>query len=90
MSSYNLAPTARFRKRFKAFRKKHPDLLITIDDRLELLRQDPHNVRLKTHKLSGTLQGCWAASVSYEYRIVFRLDEDVIYLLSIGTHDEVY
>jgi len=87
---FELVPTAQFRKSFKLFRRKHPDLLSTIDDRLELLRKDPNNYRLRSHKLKGNLAGCMAASITYQYRLVFVIERKRIYLLAIGTHDEVY
>ncbi len=51
---------------------------------------------LGTHKLSGVLSGLWACSCGYDCRIVFSLETDtttgneVILLLDIGTHQEVY
>ena len=47
-----------------------------------------------THKLKGDLADLWSCSAGYDLRIVFRLGKDdrgnLIELLSIGTHDEVY
>lgn len=54
---------------------------------------------LKSHKLRGDLQGCWACSVTYSIRIVFEVgppevirgvEAETITLLTVGTHDEVY
>ena len=40
------------------------------------------------------LAGLWACSAGYDLRIVFEIakrnDEEVILLVSVGTHDEVY
>ncbi|HDL65321.1 MAG TPA: plasmid stabilization protein [Proteobacteria bacterium] len=52
--------------------------------------------RLETHKLKGKLSGSWACSAGYDLRIVFdfveseKQKEDDIFLLEIGTHEEVY
>jgi mRNA-degrading endonuclease YafQ of YafQ-DinJ toxin-antitoxin module len=49
-----------------------------------------------THKLKGSLADCYACSVNYGDRIVFRFvqnpesGEEEIFLLAIGSHDEVY
>jgi mRNA-degrading endonuclease YafQ of YafQ-DinJ toxin-antitoxin module len=41
--------------------------------------------------LSGNLDGCFALSITYEYRLVFKfVSEDRVLLLDIGTHDDVY
>lgn len=51
---------------------------------------------LETHKLSGNLSGALACSCGYDCRIIFFLEQDkgsgaeVIVLVDIGTHDEVY
>ncbi len=51
---------------------------------------------LGTHKLSGKLNGLQACSCGYDCRLVFSIEQDtetsreVIVLLDIGTHDEVY
>ena len=51
---------------------------------------------LGIHKLSGNLFGLLACSCGYDCRIVFTIEQDaendreVIVLLDIGTHDEVY
>lgn len=52
---------------------------------------NPFNPLLKTHKLTGRLQGLWAFSVSNDCRIIFRfLSDNEILLIDIGSHDEVY
>jgi len=63
---------------------------------LDKLAEDPYHSTLKTHKLSGQLEGLWACWVEYDCRIVFAFEsdpntgEDVIVLIDLGTHDEVY
>lgn len=63
---------------------------------LDELAHDPFHPALKTHKLSGQLKGLWACSVEYDCRIVFTFEldpdtgDDMIVLIDLGTHDEVY
>lgn len=62
------------------------------------LAENPFDLSLKTHKLRGQLEGLWACWVEYDCRIVFtfELDSDpqvkgeMIVLVDLGTHDEVY
>jgi mRNA interferase YafQ len=60
------------------------------------LAQDPFAPAQKTHKLSGQLQGLWACWVEYDCRIIFAFEtepqtgEELIVLIDLGTHDEVY
>ena len=47
--------------------------------------------QLRTHKLSGKLEGLWAFSVDEDCRVVFEfIGEDRVLLIDIGSHDEVY
>jgi len=43
---------------------------------------------LRTHKLENTER--WARSYAYDGRILFRWAGDLITLLDVGSHDEVY
>lgn len=80
----------RFQKKLKAFLIKHPGVESIIETKLAILQNDPWDDRLKTHKLSGVLKNCLACNISYEYRLIFYIKEGAIFLLTIGTHDEVY
>ncbi len=61
--------------------------------RLELFINDPFDVRLKTHKLSGKLKDLWSFSIEYDLRVVFYFTKDKprkAIFVDIGTHAEVY
>ena len=81
---------------FKRVLKKQPDVREDIENTLRLLVQDPFTPELETHKLKGKLSGSWACSAGYDLRIIFdfvkdkKRKEDDIFLIEIGTHDEVY
>jgi len=85
-----------FLRAFKRAVKKHPTLGKDIEKALRLLAEDPFDPQLETHKLKGKLSGTWACSVGYDLRMVFDFvkskgkKEDDIFLIEIGTHDEVY
>jgi len=80
----------KFDRKLRNFLKKHPELVPTVREKFLILEKNPKDKRIKTHKLTGKLSGLFAASITYEYRIVFYLDKNDIFLLAIGTHDEVY
>ena len=52
---------------------------------LRLLAANPHEMRLRTHKLTGER---WACSYAYQGRIVFLWAGELITLLDLGSHDE--
>lgn len=74
--------------------KKDPQLAPQLSLALSRLSEDAFAPILRSHKLKGTLRGKWAASASYDCRIVFRFveheGEEAILLLTVGSHDEVY
>jgi addiction module RelE/StbE family toxin len=52
-----------------------------------LFKENPFEPSLRTHKLSGSLEGYYAFSVNYSLRIVFRfIDNDKVFFVVIGTH----
>ena len=58
---------------------------------LELFSENPFDSRLKTHKLSGKLEGLWAFSIDYDCRVIFKfVGRNEVFLIDIGGHDEVY
>jgi mRNA-degrading endonuclease YafQ of YafQ-DinJ toxin-antitoxin module len=74
--------------------KKQPEAVASVRSTLELLAEDVFDVRLRTHKLKGDLDGLWACGAGYDLRIVFELTQhdgaEAVLLMAIGTHDEVY
>ncbi len=85
-----------FRRAFKRAVRKNPKLEERIFEILELLVDDPFAPSLKAHKLKGQLEGLWGCWVEYDCRIIYTFgqdtdsDEELIVLIDIGTHDEVY
>lgn len=85
-----------FRRAFKRRTRRDSILQERIFDVLDQLARDPFLPTLKTHKLSGQLQGLWACWVEYDCRIIFAFEtkpqtgEELIVLIDLGTHDEVY
>jgi mRNA interferase YafQ len=85
-----------FKRSFKRLTRKNLQLQDKILEVLELLSKDPFAPSLKSHKLAGKLDGLLSCSVAYDCRIIFafRKDtmtgEDLIVLIDIGSHDEVY
>jgi mRNA-degrading endonuclease YafQ of YafQ-DinJ toxin-antitoxin module len=77
--------TAHFRRRSRKLSQRDAALVATAIQRLQT---DPRDPRLQTHKLGGSNR--WASSYAANGRIVFTWQTDVITLLDVGTHDEVY
>jgi mRNA-degrading endonuclease YafQ of YafQ-DinJ toxin-antitoxin module len=74
-----------FRRRYRKLAE--PDRR-AVDRALRLLAADPRDPRLRSHKLEGGER--WACRYAYDGRIVFIWAAEVILLLDVGTHDDVY
>jgi mRNA interferase YafQ len=78
----------------KRLGKKDRRAFAAIRTTLATLQDDAFDPKLGSHKLKGDLAGLWACSAGYDLRIVFEIakhnDDEVILLVSVGTHDEVY
>lgn len=91
-----LVLTSKFKRAYRKFAKNDISRRRNIEAILLKMSEDVYTNSLATHKLSGELMGLWACSCGYDCRIVFSIEidvhngQEVILLLDIGTHDEVY
>jgi len=89
---YKLLETSSYAKKIRKFLKKHPNIFKKYEKTILFLGKDPHHPSLRLHKLQGVLSEYYSISIDIEYRIIidFIIVDDVIYLIDIGSHDEVY
>ena len=89
-----LIVTPHFSRSLKRVVRRDPPAARLVNATLAALAADARDPALRTHGLRGGLVGCWACSVTRDLRIVFRFEveggDEVIVLLDVGTHDEVY
>ena len=90
----SLGWTPKSLRSFKRLVRQNPQLRTLIEQALQQLVEDPFHPSLRTHKLKGDIANTWACSVDYDNRILFKFEqnsaEEVILLLNIGSHDDVY
>lgn len=89
MTEVALSPSFRraYRKRIHGRR----ELEERFARQLELFIQNPHDPRLRTHKLSGQLKELWSFTVDYDCRVVFYFTSGGgAVFVGIGKHDAVY
>ncbi len=89
---YKLVETKNYIKKIKKFFKKHPNLLNKYEKTIFFLENDPFHPSLRLHKLQGDLKEFYSVSIDLEYRIIidFIIIDKQIFLIDIGSHDEVY
>jgi addiction module RelE/StbE family toxin len=91
-----LVLTERFKRAYRKFVRRDRKLQGRIEEVLRQMQTDVFAPHLAAHKLSGKLHDLWACSCGYDCRLIFsiefdqRTEREVIVLLDIGTHDEVY
>jgi mRNA interferase YafQ len=79
--------SSRFLRKARKLKPPRDELLRAA---LTRFASDPHDPLLRTHKPKGDVGDYWAFSVDDDLRVLFRRDGDVLFLVSLGTHDEVY
>ncbi|MCG6553670.1 MAG: type II toxin-antitoxin system mRNA interferase toxin, RelE/StbE family [Candidatus Magnetominusculus sp. LBB02] len=79
-----------FIKKVSKYFKKDQALKKEYLDCVSKIIKNPFDPSLKTHKLTGNLKDRYACSLTHDIRITFTLSGDTLYLLNIGSHDEVY
>ena len=89
---YKLLETKSYIKKIKKFLKKHPNLFKKYEKTISILEQNPFHPSLRLHKLQGYLKEFYSVSIDLEYRIIidFIIIDEQIFLIDIGSHDEVY
>ncbi len=79
--------SSRFQRRARKLREPHATMLRAA---LRRFARDPQDPLLRTHKLRGELSDYWAFSVDDDLRMLFRWDDEVAFLVHLGSHDEIY
>jgi mRNA interferase YafQ len=91
-----LITTPKFNRSLRKFTKRNSELRERIQKTLEQMTEDVFAANLDTHKLGGSLDGINACSCGYDCRVLFSIEQDpetdseLIVLLDVGNHDDVY
>ena len=86
-----IAFSSSFKRAFTKRIEGHRPLEEKFWKRMEMFKEDPHDPRLRTHKLSDELQGYWSFSIEYDVRVIFQfVSNNRAVFQDIGSHDEVY
>ena len=91
---FYLKATKPFIKKYKKLVKENLALKKQIGIALDILRDNPQEPKLKSHKVSTSQFGqVWSIRITRDIRILWDYDKDsqlLLLLLDIGGHDNVY
>jgi mRNA-degrading endonuclease YafQ of YafQ-DinJ toxin-antitoxin module len=89
---FEIIETKTYIRKVRKFLKKHPNIFKKYEKTIFILEQNPHHPSLRLHKLQGEMKEYFSVSIDMEYRIIidFIIVDEKIYLLDIGSHDEIY
>ena len=79
--------SSRFLRKAKKLRKPRAPLLRAA---LRRFAADPQDPLLRTHKLKGDLSDYWSFTVDDDLRVLFRWEGTDVFLVNLGSHDQVY
>jgi addiction module RelE/StbE family toxin len=86
-----IAFSSSFKRAFKKRIDGRKDLEEKFWRRVEIFTNNPHDPRLRTHKLSGGLRELWSFTIEYDVRVVFYFAPgNRVVFVDVGSHDEVY
>ncbi|MEA2047215.1 MAG: type II toxin-antitoxin system mRNA interferase toxin, RelE/StbE family [Campylobacterota bacterium] len=81
-----------YEKKAIKFFKKHKDIYLQYEKTIELLQHNPQHPSLRLHKLQGKMNQFSSVSINMKYRVIidFIIVDEVIILIDIGSHDDIY
>ena len=81
-----------YEKRAIKFFKKHKDKYEKYKKTIELLQNNPEHPSLRLHKLQGKMNNFSSVSIDVKYRIIIDIIiiDNIIILIDVGSHDDVY
>ncbi len=82
-----LIATPRFDRELDRLIKKRLDVAKRIDKTLRLFSLNPRHPSLRLHKISRDM---YSLSIDMDLRILILWEDDQVFLLRIGTHEDVY
>lgn len=88
MTPYSILLSKNFQKDLLKLISKNPSVKEKITKVLLVIQTNPRHPSLRLHKLVGIDH--WSISVDLSIRIIMMIDGNNIYLLRIGSHDQVY
>lgn len=68
--------------------KQQPALLRKAKNLVEVLKVDPFQTPPTFEKLVGDLEGLFSRRINIQHRLVYKIENDIVYIIRMWTHYE--
>ena len=83
--------STQYKKDFKKYRNQHKKLQKLLEVFRLLENEESLPPEFKTHMLKGDLKGCMECHIESDFLLIwFDKDSDIIDILRLGTHSELF
>ena len=76
--------TAKF---LRSLKKMPPEIQDDIISAVEAFKNKSNHKKLNLHKLQGSMKKYQAFSANFYYRVVIKIEKNIVYFMDVGTHD---
>jgi mRNA interferase YafQ len=74
----------------RVIRRNRYDISL-LDKAILILREDkPIPPEYEKHPLHGDYHNCWSLTLAPDWRLVYYINDDCVYLVRTGTHSDLY
>jgi len=89
---YEIRFSQKYEKKISMFFMRHSELKSRYIKIIRILQINPSHPSLRLHKLKGKKSEFYSISLDMSYRVIldFIIQDKIITLVDIGSHDEVY
>lgn len=74
----------------KKFKKLPVKIRSRFGERLELFLAMPTDPSLNNHSVEKVFPDCRSINITGDYRAIFKVEQDTVIFITIGTHAELY
>ena len=89
---YHIEISSRFKKDFKAAKKRGYDMKLLEEVIIILAKGEPLPERYLDHPLTGNYKGCRECHITPDWLLIYERSEDtvILYLTRTGTHSDLF
>jgi mRNA interferase YafQ len=87
---YNLETANNFKRSFKKKKLTDDETMAYIEVMYKLLNDEELEEKYKDHNLKGNYQGYKECHIKPDLLLIYRIKDDILELVDIGTHSELF